>query len=73
MEKGSSAASLVEQGLSLMRIENETQMKVAIQKPRQFKKIRKDVMEELETIPEFAMKSYYSIPYKNDMGGTTYV
>jgi len=73
IEVQGSAAQMIEQGLRVMKIENESQMQIAVQRPRSFEKIAKDALAELDTIPEFASKAYYSIPYKNDMGGTTYV
>lgn len=68
-----SISKAVGQGLTVMQIENETQRQIALQKPRVFKSVVHTATEELEAVPEFAAKAYYSIPYKNEMGGTTYV
>lgn len=73
IEDSPKIANLVSQGLALTKIENETQTQIALQRPRNKAMIYKDVMIELDMLPEFAAKAYYSIPYKNEMGGTTYV
>jgi hypothetical protein len=73
LEESPKMANLVSQGLALTKIENETQTQIALQRPRHVSRIYDDVLKELELVPEFAAKSFYSIPYKNDMGGTTYV
>ncbi len=73
LEDSPKLANLVGQGLALTKIENETQTQLALQRPRNEISIYKNVFRELELAPEFASKAYYSIPYKNDMGGTTYV
>jgi hypothetical protein len=64
---------LVKEGLTISRIENESQQVMAIQKPRDEQKVSEGMLAELEAIPEFASKAYYSIPYKNEDGGTTFV
>lgn len=69
----SGISKAVGQGLAVMQIENENQRQIALQKPRTLAKVYKEALQELELVPEFAAKAYYSIPYKNEMGGTTYV
>lgn len=61
---GGDAASLVAQGVTLMRIENESMLAVAIQRPRDEKKVLKAAIEELHMVPEEAKRAYYSIPYR---------
>lgn len=73
VEDSPKIANLVSQGLAITKIENENQMQIAVQRPRNIWKVHQSVFDELTLVPEFAAKSFYSIPYKNDMGGTTYV
>jgi hypothetical protein len=61
---GSDAGALVAQGVTLMRVENESMLAVAIQRPRQLKKVLAMALEELKLVPEEAKRAYYSIPYK---------
>ena len=61
---GSTAGDLVSQGATLMRIENETMLAVAVQRPRDESKIVRDALRELDLVPEEAGKAYYSIPYR---------
>jgi hypothetical protein len=61
---GGEAAALVAQGATLMRIENESMLAVAIQRPRDAKKVLARALEELAILPEEAKEAYYSIPYK---------
>jgi len=61
---GSVAGDLVSQGATLMRIENETMLAVAVQRPRDESKIVRDALRELDLVPEEAGKAYYSIPYR---------
>lgn len=66
-------AKLIEQGGAVQRIENETQMQMALQRPRDIILIREKVLKELEAFPEFAAKAYYVIPFRNEHGGITNV
>jgi len=69
MVPGTSAAErIVTSGAVLMRIENETQMSVAIQRPRNEDKVLKDSIAELERVPQLASKVWYSIKYKKHSG-----
>lgn len=61
---GSAAENLVAQGVTLMRVENESMLAVAIQRPRDPKKVLKAAIQELEIVPEEAKRAFYSIPYK---------
>lgn len=60
----SGAESLVAQGVALIRIENETMMQVAVQRPRDEAAVVKGALSELDLVPEEAQKAYYSIPYR---------
>lgn len=61
---GSDASALVARGATLMRVENDAMLAVAIQRPRDEKKVLKGAIEELHMVPEEAKRAYYSIPYK---------
>jgi hypothetical protein len=65
-----STVELIEQGLTVMRMENETQQAMAIQKPRDIEALTTKAIAELRQFPEFAKKAYYSIPYKDRSDGT---
>lgn len=73
MENQSVGGELLEKGLTVMRIENETMQQMAIQKPRDEREVIRGALEELEIVPQYASKSFFSIPYKNDRGGVTMV
>jgi hypothetical protein len=61
---GSDAGNLVAQGVTLMRIENESMLAVAVQRKRVPRAVLKAAVEELQIVPEEAKRAYYSIPYK---------
>ena len=61
---GGDASVLVAQGHALMRIENETMLAVAIQRPRDEAAVIKAALGELELVPEDASRAFYSIPYR---------
>lgn len=60
---------LMEQGLTIMRAENENLQAMAIQRPRDMEKLTKAALLELRAFPQYAGKMYYSIPYKDRSGG----
>ncbi len=60
---------MLEQGLTIMRAENDTQQAMAVQKPRNIKELTDRSMQELRAFPQFAKKAYYSIPYKDRSEG----
>lgn len=69
---GTDAGNLIAQGVTLMRVENESMLAVAIQRPRDEKKVLKAAIEELLMVPEEAKRAYYSIPYRErQMDGST--
>lgn len=61
---GSTGEQLVAQGATLMRIENETMLAVAVQRPRDEAVVIKKAVGELNLAPENAKAAYYSIPYR---------
>jgi hypothetical protein len=65
----SDAAELVRQGQALMRVENETMLLVAVQRPRDEAKVLKRALAELDLVPEEAAHAYYSIPFKKRLPG----
>lgn len=75
--QGSSAGSemthpvvqLMEQGLRVMRAENETQQSMAVAHPRNEARVLDKALAELEQYPEFAEKMFYVIPYKDRSDG----
>jgi hypothetical protein len=60
---------MVEKGMSVMRMENETQMQMAAQKPRNEVKALEMVLMEMDVVPKLAETYFYSIPYKKPDGG----
>ena len=68
---GGSAGALVAAGASVVRIENETLMKVALERERDIKKITKEAIEEIQAFPEEADTLFYAIPYKDKRTGET--
>lgn len=66
-------ASMVAQGLRIVKIENETQQVMAVQRPRNEAEVFEKAVQELSLAPDFAKRSFYSIPYKKKEGGTQLV
>jgi len=60
---------MVQNGTRIMRLENETQMQMAVQRPRNERAVLKGALMELEIAPEFAKRAFYAIPYKDRTGG----
>jgi len=67
--QGQQAIELVAQGATLMRVENETMMSAAVQRPRDEAAIVKASLRELDLVPEEAHRAFYSIPYKERQPG----
>ncbi len=59
---------MLQQGMTIMRAENETQQAMSQQKPRDIQDLTNKAMAELRAFPQFAKKAYYSIPYKDRSG-----
>jgi hypothetical protein len=64
-------AELVAQGMTIMRVENESQQAMATLKPRNEEAVYAGAIRELELAPEFAKLAWYSIPYKDKQTGKT--
>lgn len=62
---GGDAARMVQEGHTLMRIQNETMQTVSVQRPRDERKIIDGALAELDLVPEEAKAAFYSIPYKD--------
>jgi hypothetical protein len=60
----SAAASMVAQGMTIVKAENETMAAIGRLHPRNEVKILEGAMAELELVPEQAKEAFYSIPYK---------
>lgn len=60
----SAAESLVSQGASLIRIENDAMLQVATRRPRDESKVLQGALGELLLVPEQAKEAFYVIPYR---------
>jgi hypothetical protein len=58
-------AEMIAQGMTVMRVENESQQSMATMKPRSEDAVYKGAVMELTLAPEFAKRAWYSIPYKD--------
>jgi len=61
-------AALVAAGATLMRVENDAMLAVAIQRPRDEDKVLEGAMRELERYPDLAAESYYSMQFSEERG-----
>ena len=68
VSSGGGAFALVQAGEMVMRIENDSLMQVAIQRPRDEQKVLDGALKELELVPEEAASAYYAIPFKTPDG-----
>jgi len=64
-EKNQGVVELVKSGAVLMRVENDSMLSAAIQRPRKEEEIVKAALRELDIMPEEAGTAYYSIPFKD--------
>jgi len=64
-EKAQGVVELVKSGEVLMRVENDSMLSAAIQRPRKEEEIVKAALRELDIMPEEAGTAYYSIPFKD--------
>ena len=62
---------LVSLGATVVRIENESMVSVAVQRPRNEQKALEGALAELDAMPEEAGAAYYSIPYEDRQQGKT--
>lgn len=65
----SQVVELMEQGATVLRIENENLQAMALQRPRRIQDLTHAAIDELKAFPRFAQKAYYSIPYKDRSTG----
>jgi len=65
----SPASAIVRSGAAVVRIENETLMRVSIERPRDLKAITEEAMCEIQAFPEEADTLYYAIPFENKRTG----
>ena len=61
----SDAGRLVAMGATIMRLENETLAAMAMQKPRDPRRVLEAALAELDLLPEEAGGMFYAIPYKD--------
>jgi hypothetical protein len=66
MEEGSAAAAIVRAGDTLIRLENTTQMTVAVQRPRDNKAVLDEALAVLELSPILVERAIYSKPVGRD-------
>jgi microcompartment protein CcmL/EutN len=65
MPKEDVMQQMVNSGLAVVRMENDTMQSLMVQRPRpSLKTVLKAAIDELEDMPEFASSNYYVIPYK---------
>ncbi len=57
-------AELVQQGIAITKVETEALMRVAMERPRDERKVLNDALQELELVADEAETAYYRIPYK---------
>src|SRR5688500_18937943 len=65
----SSVADLVSQGLSIIKVENDSMLQMATQRPRNEEKVLKGALGELQLVPEEAREAFYTIPYRERQEG----
>jgi hypothetical protein len=68
-EMTSPVVAMMEQGMRVMRAENDTQQSMAVARPRDEEKVEETCLRELEQYPQYAAKMYYVIPYKDRSDG----
>jgi len=66
-----SLSGLVRDGLAIMRIENENQSMIAVQRPRDEEVVLRKALKGLELIPEYASRAYYVLPFKSTDEGVS--
>jgi hypothetical protein len=60
---------MIEQGAAVVRIENDTMQRIALQRPRDEARVLEGAIKELDIVPALSERIYYSIPYKNHVQG----
>jgi len=72
-ELANAPVELVARGETIVKLENSTQMSIAIQRPRDEKKILTDCLKELDLYPSMAEEAIYNKPVgKDDKGKMKY-
>src|SRR5258708_6216053 len=64
---------LIQQGHAIIRIENDVQQQISVLRPRNEKSVLQAILMEMQIEPSVAEKYFYSLPFKNKDGSTTYV
>lgn len=65
----SSVAELVSQGLAIIKVENDSMLQMATQRPRNEQKVLQGALGELGLVPEEAKEAFYTIPYRERQDG----
>ena len=60
--------ALVANGATMMRIEHESMVAISVQRPRNLDHVLEAVMKELRLVPNYAVRNYYVLPFKNEHG-----
>lgn len=55
---------LISQGMAIIKVENDSMLQVAVQRPRNESEVLKGALGELALAPEEAKTAFYTIPYK---------
>lgn len=63
--------SIVDQGMRSLTVEIRSQRALALERPRDERRVIEAALAELNAFPEFARAAYYSIPYKDYETGET--
>jgi len=66
IEPAEAPIELIAQGASIVKLENATQMQIAVQRPREEGKILKECLGELDRYPSMAEEAIYSKPVGKD-------
>jgi hypothetical protein len=74
IEPAEAPIELIAQGASIVKLENSTQMQIAVQRPRDESKILSESLRELDIYPSMAREAIYNKPVgKDDKGDMKYV
>lgn len=74
IESSQAPIELIAQGASIVKLENATQMQIAMQRPREEAKILSESLKELDIYPSMAREAIYNKPVgKDDKGEMKYV
>ncbi len=74
IEPAEAPIELIAQGASIVKLENSTQMQIAVQRPREESKILSESLKELDIYPSMAREAIYNKPVgKDEKGEMKYV